>query len=122
MSGAPPDDRLYLHHILDAIVRIESYLNGVDAPQFQSTPLLQDGVIRQLEIIGEAAKRLSESLREQTSSVPWRKIMGMRNKLTHDYMGVDLEAVWLTAHEELRELKSAVSQRLPLPGTRSNSA
>lgn len=63
MSGAPPDDRLYLHHILDAIVRIESYLNGVDAPQFQSTPLLQDGVIRQLEIIGEAAKRLTAALR-----------------------------------------------------------
>jgi len=79
MSGAPPDDRLYLHHILDAIARIESYLDGVDAPQFRTTPLLQDDVIRQLEIIGEAAKRLSESLREQTPSVPWRQIMGMRN-------------------------------------------
>jgi uncharacterized protein with HEPN domain len=48
--------------------------------------------------------------------------MGMRNKLTHDYMGVDLEAVWLTAREDLRELKSAVSERLAVPGTGSNSA
>lgn len=88
-----------------------------------STPAASsNGVIRQLEIIGEASKRLSESLREQTSSVPWRKIMGMRNKLTHDYMGVDLEAVWLTAHEDLRELKSAVSGRLALPGMGSDSA
>ncbi len=84
MNGAPPEDRLYLNHILDAIARIESYLAGVDAVRFRSTFLLQDGVIRQLEIIGEAAKRLSDTSRELTPAVPWRKIMGMRNKLTHD--------------------------------------
>ena len=68
--SAPPEDRLYLHHILDAIARIESYLEGVDQQRFESTPLLQDGVVRQLEIIGEAAKRLSPVLRDQTPSVP----------------------------------------------------
>jgi uncharacterized protein with HEPN domain len=122
MNGAPPEDRLYLHHILDAIRRIESYLDGVDAQQFESTPLIQDAVIRQLEIIGEAAKRLSEPLRRATPVVPWREIMGMRNKLTHDYMGVDLDAVWLTARDDLSELKGVVSALLDIPGTESNSA
>ncbi len=120
--NVPPDDRLYLHHILDAIVRIESYLEGVDQSRFESTPLLQDGVVRQLEIIGGAAKRLSPNLRDQTPSVPSRQITGMRNKLTHDYMGVDVSAVWLTAHEDLVELKHAVSACLALSGTGSNSA
>ncbi len=75
-----------------------------------------------MEIIGEAAKRLSDTSRQRTPAVPWRKVMGMRDKLTHDYMGVDLDAVWLTAREDLPELKSAVSEYLAAPGTGSNSA
>ncbi len=79
-------------------------------------------MIRQLEIIGEAAKRLSDTNRQQTQAVPWRKIMGMRDKLTHDDMGVDLDAVWLTAREDLSELKNAVSEFLAAPGKGSNGA
>ncbi len=116
MSGAPPEDRLYLRHILDAVVRIEGYLQGVEQSAFEATPLLQDGVIRQLEIIGEASKRLSDATRAQASSVPWRQVMGMRDKLTHDYMGVDVNAVWLTARDDLTELKAAVSACLAASG------
>lgn len=110
MSAAQPRDRLYLQHILDAIRRIESYLEGVDRARFDSTPLIQDGVIRQLEIIGEAAKRLSSEVRLAVPQVPWRKIAGMCDKLTHDYMGVDLEAVWLTAQRDLEALGQAVEK------------
>ncbi len=116
MSAVPPEDRLYLRHILDVIARIESYLSGVDRPQFDATPLIQDGVIRQLEIIGEATKRLSAELRAQASHVPWRKIAGMRDKLTHNYMGVDLEAVWLTTQADLPALRRTVEDLLGAAG------
>lgn len=76
--SAQPRDRPYLQHILDAVLRIESYLEDVDRQQFDKTPLLQDAVIRQLQIIGEAAKRLSEDLKESLSAIPWREITGMR--------------------------------------------
>lgn len=106
--SAQPRDRLYLQHILDAVLRIESYLKDVDVQEFDSTPLLQDAVIRQLQIVGEAAKRLSDGLKESFSAIPWRQVTGMRDKLTHDYMGVDLDAVWTTAKEDLDPLKTVV--------------
>lgn len=116
MSGSQPEDRLYLRHILDAIDRIDSYLRDVARPHFDATPLLQDGVIRQLQIIGEAAKRLSPSLKDASSTIPWREVTGMRDKLTHDYMGVDLDAVWKTATEDLEPLKAAVREELRAVG------
>jgi len=81
------DDSVYLRHILDAIVRIESYI-AVGREAFMSTPHWQDAVIRQLEIIGEATKRTSEALRSHHPEVPWRRIAGLRDVLIHDYMGV----------------------------------
>jgi uncharacterized protein with HEPN domain len=74
--------------------------------------LVQDGVIRQLEIIGEATKRLSREVRAESPSVPWQDIAGMRDKLIHDYFGVDLDAVWLTARDDVPALKAEVSKLL----------
>jgi uncharacterized protein with HEPN domain len=90
MNDPRPDD-LYLLHILDAISRIESHVAGVDHIKFVATPLIQDAVVPQIQIIGEAAKRVSPELRKHALSIPWREITGMRDKLVHDYMGVDLE-------------------------------
>ncbi|MGQ9532535.1 MAG: HepT-like ribonuclease domain-containing protein [Desulfotomaculales bacterium] len=102
------DDTVYLRHMLDAIARIQNYLGDTDRVAFDANLLLQDGVIRQLEIIGEAAKRVSARLRQQHPDIPWRSMAGMRDKLIHEYFGVDLDAVWKTVQEDLPSLQSRI--------------
>jgi uncharacterized protein with HEPN domain len=105
-------DRIYLLHILDAIETIETYLRSVDEDDFQLHKLTQDGVIRQLEIIGEATKNISRPLREENDQIPWQDIAGMRDKLIHAYFGVDIGTVWLTAQDDIPALKVEIHRIL----------
>ena len=100
-------DWLYLQHILDAIQKVEDYVS-VGYQVFISSSHWQDAVIRQLEIIGEATKRLSTELCSQHTDIPWRRIAGLRDVLIHDYMGVDIKAVWEITQQNLPVLKTRV--------------
>ncbi len=103
---------VYLEDILNAIGKIERYTKGMSKDEFISNELVIDGVIRNLEIIGEATKRLPKSFRQQYPQVPWKKIAGMRDVLIHDYSGVDIEVVWDTIKEKLPEFKKQVQMIL----------
>lgn len=105
-------DEVYLSHILDAARKLEEYV-AVGLNEFMAKTHWQDAVVRQLEIIGEATKRLSPELRQQNPDVPWRRIAGLRDVLIHDYMGVDIDAVWVIATQDVPELKVQVEAILP---------
>jgi len=104
------DESVYLRHILDAVLKSEEYLKDTDKETFNRNTLIQDGVIRQLEIIGEATKRLSKEFRLDYPHIPWQDIAGMRDKLIHDYFGVDVNKIWLTAKEDLPNLKVEIAK------------
>ena len=99
------DDVVLLRDIQDAINQIESYLAGVSFGVFCETPLLQDGVMHRLEIIGEASRNLSDAFLEQYPDIPWQDIIGMRNRIAHAYFAVDLRAVWDTAKTDIPALR-----------------
>lgn len=107
------DDNVYLRHILDAMNQIEEYVAGFDYDSFAQAQarLVQDGVIRQLEIIGEATKNLSPTLQESHRDIPWKDIAGMQDKLIHHF-GVDLTAVWETVVQDLSPLKTDIVRLL----------
>lgn len=105
------DQRTYLEHIRAALERIAEYTTqGKDA--FLASTLVQDAVLRNLEVVGEAVKQLSSELRAQAPNTPWRRIAGLRDVLIHQYFGVDLEAVWLVVEKEAPVLHSVVVELL----------
>jgi uncharacterized protein with HEPN domain len=98
------EQKLYLNDILEAINLIESYVSeGKD--KFFNTRLIQDAVIRNLEIIGEATKNLSPEIKASHSCIPWRQIAGLRDVLIHNYMKVDVVEIWGVVENELNDLK-----------------
>ena len=100
------DDRMYIGHIHDSIEKIFGYVEGVDYDSFVSNDMLIDAVVRNLEIIGEAANHLSSEYCQTHDQVNWRNIIDMRNLLIHNYAGVNIKVVWDTCLMDLPELKS----------------
>lgn len=106
------DPIIYIEHISVCINRIILYTEGLDENGFLENNLIQDAVIRNLEIIGEATKKLNEDFRLKYSAIEWRKIAGMRDKLIHDYIGVDLWAVWGVVENILPTFQSQIEEIL----------
>jgi len=104
-------DSVYLHHILDAIEKIDSYAE-VGKDRFMKESHWQDAIIRNLEIICEASKRVSDSIRSKTVDIPWKSIAGLRDVLIHDYMGVDLDTVWNVIESDLPPFKKKITDLL----------
>jgi uncharacterized protein with HEPN domain len=101
------DDKLFLTHILERITRIRDYTSGGYAV-FMDESVVQDAVLRNLEVIGEAVKQISTELRDQNPQIPWRRIAGMRDVLIHDYMGVNLVEVWNVVQHNLDSLERQI--------------
>jgi len=106
------EPKIYLEHILEAIDKIEEYLGDQDFSQFNQDTKTQDAVIRQFEVIGEAVNQLQADFLSQYPDLPWEKIVAMRNKLIHEYFGVDIEVVWQTIQKRLPELKVVIKKAL----------
>ena len=104
--------KAYLRDILEAIDKIERYTENMNFEDFSNNELIQDGVIRNLEIIGEAVKNLPDDIKKDYPEVEWRKIAGLRDILIHAYFGVDLEVIWDIVKNKVPELKEMVRKIL----------
>jgi uncharacterized protein with HEPN domain len=105
------DDKFYLIHILESIARIEQYVAG-DRGAFMASSLVQDAVVRNLQVLAESTQRLSDQMKARYTEVPWRDIAGLRNILVHDYLGVDLDQVWKILERDLPRLKADLNRIL----------
>jgi uncharacterized protein with HEPN domain len=104
------DDSVYLDHILASLNKIINYVNDHDLNSFLQSEQTQDAVIRQLEIVGEATKRISKEFRAKHNAIPWTEMAGMRDKLIHDYIDVDLWIVWETTQQDVPKLQEQLSK------------
>ena len=102
------DPRVYLEDILESIRRIRTYVEGIDQNGLGADELRLDAVVRNLEVIGEAAKRVPEKYREQHPSVPWRQLAGFRDVLIHQYDGVSIAGIWEIVEQDLADAKGRV--------------
>ena len=102
------DDAIYVQHIFECIARIEQYTQAGRA-DFMTSTLLQDGVIRNLQTLGQSALKLSESFRSTHPEVDWKGIIGLRNVLVHDYLGVSVTRIWDIVEHDLPNLKTKVA-------------
>ena len=114
MKPSPEADLVYLSHMIECIDRVFEYCGG-DEGRFRQSRLIQDAVIRNLQTMAESSQRLSEPAKAMAPDVPWRAISGFRNIIVHDYLGVDLDMVWLVVSSDLPALQSALLKMSQAP-------
>ena len=109
----PPGDVVYLESMREAMARIQRYLGRKRRAAFFADPLLQDALIRNLEVVGEAAGRVSRDLAARHPDIAWRDIAGMRHRLIHGYLKVNLDTVWQAIERDLPRLARQLERLLP---------
>lgn len=102
----------YLHDILEHAAKAQQFVAGVSFDTFRTNEEKALAVVRALEVVGEAARQVPREVRRRHPEIPWQEAIGMRDKLVHDYFGVDLEVVWKTVHQDLPPLRAAVARML----------
>ena len=112
MSPSTRDWRLYADDIIESCGKVRRYLAGMSYEAFVADELTRDAVIRNIEIIGEAAKNLPDEVIGKAPEVEWRKVRGMRDVIAHGYFGLDTMVIWDTAKTKLEELEAVVRQLL----------
>lgn len=100
----------YLQDIVDAIDDIRAFIEGMSFQAFASDRKTVNAVIRSIEVIGESARNVPLAFRENNPGIPWDKMVGMRNKLIHEYFGVDLEIIWQTINEDIPPLRELIAE------------
>ena len=106
------DYRDYLVDILESLERIEEFTKGFTLTRFSADEKTQLAVIKSLEIIGEAVQKIPLNVRKKNPDIPWRQISGMRNKLVHEYFGINIKVVWKTIVEDIPPLKPLLDKIL----------
>lgn len=102
----------YIQDILEAIIDVKEFTKGMKFEDFVRDKKTTNAVVRSLEVIGEATKRIPGRMRKKYSEVPWKRMAGMRDKLIHEYFGIDLEIVWQVINSELPPLKPSIQKIL----------
>lgn len=94
---------LYASDMLESMARIERYVKGLSYNEFVRSEIVIDAVIRNLEVMGEAAKNVPDEVKDAHPEIPWKRIVGLRNIVIHDYLGIDLENIWRIATKNIPE-------------------
>jgi uncharacterized protein with HEPN domain len=102
------DYRDYVQDMLDSINDVESFIEGMSYEEFKKDKKTRNAVVRSIEVIGEAGKKIPQALKAKHKGIPWKEMAGMRDKLIHEYFGVDVEILWKTVRDDLPPLKHPI--------------
>jgi uncharacterized protein with HEPN domain len=114
-------DLTYLKHILECIEKIEKETKSKTKREFENSGIRRDGILYNLQVMAESTKRVSKSLKLTEAEIPWHEIAGFRNKLVHEYLGIDIEIVWNAIKKKLPKLKKRVVKMIEFLEKKENA-
>lgn len=111
--------KMFVEDILDAMNKIERFISGLTYELFEANEMAIDAVIRNFEIIGEASTHIPDEIREKHPDIPWKRMIGLRNIVIHDYFGIDLDTIWMIASKNIPETKPLIVAMCTLLGEKN---